>query len=671
VANRSMGPGEVRPPNILEVAPASGEMARVLDMHRVEKGWLGFLPDAGFADRAARGTLLIALFDGAPLAYVLYDLPGNWVKIVHLCVAPEAKGAGLARALVEELSLRHPACDGVTLSCRRSYPAATLWPRLGFRPVADRTGRSHNRDRLTIWVRDHGNPNLLSLVEDDRELAAVDQNVFEDLVADGSHGEESRRLFDDWVEELIELCVTDQVCIESNECEENELRAVLLAEANSWRNLSSGNQIDVAIQARVAELAPKAGVADHRHVAAAIAGGADYFISRDGDLLLGAEDIVRDLDIRVIRPEELIDHLDRRRRVGLYVPAALQGTEIQDSRLVAADQERYISALLGNPSGERASAFRSVVRSALADPSQCEVRVLSDAEGILGGAIRRPLDGVLQVDALRVAGGDATARALARQLAFGQREEAASRRLGEVIVTDSHLSVAVREALRAERFEPREEGGWSCRVEVGLVDADRLDLRPSDAVAAIAIERSRWPLKLARARITTYVISIERPWAEALFETNLAAETFFPRSLGLALSREHVYYRASRPTGIRAPARLLWYVKGGEPAHSIGHLRALSYLTDVVVGRPEQLHRRFSNLGAWDLDQVRGAAGGSGLVMALRFSDTEVLARPLHLDQVHAIYREAGARFQPPQSPMPVPEQVFDRLYRQSSAYGE
>lgn len=669
--NRQMEGREVNTPTIAEVVPGSGEMARVLEMHRAEKGWLGFLPDAGFEDRAAAGTLLVASLENSALAYVLYDLPGNWVKIVHLCVAPEAKGTGLARTLVEELSVRHPARDGVTLSCRRSFPAATLWPKLGFRPVADRTGRSHDGHRLTVWLRDHGNPNLLSLVEDERELAAVDQNVFEDLVADGSHGEESRRLLDDWVEELVEFCVTDQVCIESNECEEDELRDVLLAEANSWRNLSSGNPIDAAALARVAELAPKAGVADHCHVAAAIAGGADYFVSRDGDLLLGAEVIAKELGIRLIRPEELIDHLDRRRRVGVYVPAALQGTEIQSARLAAGDQEQFISALLGNASGERAAAFRAVVRPALADPSHCEVLVLSDAERILGGAIRHSLHGRLQVDALRVTGSGTTARALARQLVFAQREEAARMRLGEVIVTDAHLSVAVREALRAESFEPREEGAWSCRVEVGLLDAGHLNPRPSDALAAIAIERSRWPLKLIGARIPTYVISIERPWAEALFETNLAAETFFPRSLGLALSREHVYYRASKPTGIHAPARLLWYVKGGEAAHSIGHLRALSYLTDVVVGRPEQLHRRFSNLGAWGLGQVREAAGKSGLVMALRFCDTEVFARPLHLDQIHALYREADARFQPPQSPLPVPEQVFDRLYRQSSAYGE
>jgi GNAT superfamily N-acetyltransferase len=658
-------------PQIVEVAPGGERMTAVLAMHRAEKRWLGFLPDAGFAERAAAGTLLLALLGGRPLAYVLYDLPGEWVKIVHLCVSPEGRGRGLARALVEELSARHRAREGLTLACRRSYPAAGLWPKLDFRPVAERVGRSHEGHRLTVWVRDHGNPNLLSLVEDERQLAAVDQNVFEDLVADGSHAEESRRLLDSWVEDLVELCVTDQVGVESNECEEEGLRDLLLAEAASWRNITRGRTIRPATLARVAELAPRAGTADHRHVAAAIAGGADHFLSRDGDLLSAAAAITAEFGMNVLRPEQLIDRLDRERRIGLYVPAALQGTAISDARLAAGDQERFAAALLNTGAGERLAGLRAMVRPALADPGGCEVRALSDEDGrILGGVIRRPLGPRLQVELLRVAGANAPARAVARQLAFAQREQAAHQGLAEVLVVDPHLPAALREALRAESFDPGAEG-WSCRVEPGLISAAKLDPPPGDPLGAMAFERSRWPLKVTGSGLPTYVISIERPWAEALFESNLSAETFFPRSLGLGLSREHVYYRASRPSGIRAPARLFWYIKGGEAAHSVGHLRALSYLTEVVVGPPAQLHRRFAALGAWDLAQVRKVSGSSGQVMALRFCDTELLARPLHLDQVHALYGEEGERFQPPQSPLPVPEQVFGRLYRRSSAYAE
>jgi hypothetical protein len=271
---------------------------------------------------------------------------------------------------------------------------------------------------------------------------------------------------------------------------------------------------------------------------------------------------------------------------------------------------------------------------------------------------------------MRVAGSDALSRAVARQLAFAQREAAARKRLEEVLVTDPHLRPAVREALRSEGFEPSGDD-WRCGIRFGTFPASELDPIPDSPLAAVALERSRWPIKVTGAEVRTYVLSVRPYWAEQLFDQNLSAQTLFPRSTGLGLSREHVYYRAARPAGIRAPARLLWYVTGNQPGHRVGHIRAVSYLTDVVIGPPEQLHRRFSQLGTWDLTNVKDAAGSSGRAMALRFCDTELLARPLDLDQLRDLYREDGKTFQPPQSPMPVPEDVFIRLYRQSSANAE
>lgn len=655
--------------SIVEVDLGSRRMDEVLALHRANKRYLGFLPDAGFKDRAAAGTLLIAVSDDQVQGYVLYDLPGDLVKIVHLCVAENSRGSGVARRLVAELSQRHAERRGIKLACRRSYPASRLWPKLDFRPIGDRRGRSLEGHRLTVWLRDHGQPTLFDSLDDDRDLVAVDQMVFEDLVVDGAHAEESRRLFDDWVEDLVELCITDLIAIESNDCEDDALRDVLVAAANEWRNLSRGVSVPEDLPERVRGLAPGAGEKDHRHVAAALAGGARYFVTRDGPLLAGAAAVARELSIELLRPEELIDCLDRDRRVGIYAPAALQGTDISTARLAAADQDSFTAVLLNNGAGEKGSRFRSVLRPALAAPADYEVEAVRDGTRLLGGFSRTALNGSLKVELLRVGAADRLSRAVARQLAFLQRRAAAEKRLGQVLVEDPHLSVPVHEALRAEGFVSDEEGRWRCRVETGLRTAEELDVSPTDLFTAVGMERSLWPVKVLGIGIPTFLVPIHPAWAEQLFDEGLSAQSLLSRETGLGLSREHVYYRASRPSGAKAPARLLWYVTGADRGHSVGHVRAVSYLADVFIDRPERLHHKFSQLGVWELEQIRQAADATGQAMALRFVDTEVFANPLDLNALRSLCSDLGASFYAPQSPMPVSEKIFSQIYRRSSVY--
>jgi hypothetical protein len=69
---------------IVEVEPGGDLVRSVIALgNGPAKRTLGFLPDQGFLDRARKGTLLAAASDGQLLGYVLYDLPGHEVKIVH------------------------------------------------------------------------------------------------------------------------------------------------------------------------------------------------------------------------------------------------------------------------------------------------------------------------------------------------------------------------------------------------------------------------------------------------------------------------------------------------------------------------------------------------------------------------------------------------------------
>lgn len=89
--------------SIQNVSPGSDALEQVISLAKKNKRTLGFLPNQGFLDRAKAGTLLCDLDGGIVRGYVLYDLPRDEVRIVHLCVGQGYRGKGIARALVDAL----------------------------------------------------------------------------------------------------------------------------------------------------------------------------------------------------------------------------------------------------------------------------------------------------------------------------------------------------------------------------------------------------------------------------------------------------------------------------------------------------------------------------------------------------------------------------------------
>jgi len=74
-------------------------VSQVLALWRTQRQWLGFLPTEGFLERAAKGTLIAAVAGTKVVGYVLYDLPRDRVKLIHLCIDDQHRGRGLARQL--------------------------------------------------------------------------------------------------------------------------------------------------------------------------------------------------------------------------------------------------------------------------------------------------------------------------------------------------------------------------------------------------------------------------------------------------------------------------------------------------------------------------------------------------------------------------------------------
>jgi GNAT superfamily N-acetyltransferase len=655
--------------SVTEVESASAEFGQVLRLYRQAKGKLGFLPDAGFEERAGRGSLLVAIHGDDVVGYTLYDLTGDCVKLRHLCVESRFRGRGVARRLVDELCGRHADRRSIELACRRDYGLDGMWRALGFHPVHNRPGRSRAGHLLTVWQIDFGHPTLFSLAPVVGDLACLDQMVLEDLVVQAPSSS-SQYLLEDWVDELVEFCVTDEIFNESNATPTDALREQLLVAASRYRNLSRNGAPWEQHLSTVARCVPRAGESDHRHLARAIEGGAVFFVTRDEKMIDGSEAIAEAFGLTVVSPDGLLDRLDRQRSQDRYEPVVLQGTDLTDERLSASDREAFVGALLNHGEGERAHTLRETLRGAFVDGERSEVRVIREVSGgVLAGMIRSSGDDELEIKALRVGRVNRLTDAIARQLVFGQRAVAADRHFSRVIVNDPAPSPAVIRSLEAEGFVPSETG-WSCPVGHGIRCAPDVLDDDSDPVVASAYERLHWPAKVVGAGVPTFMISIEPVYAEQLFDANLAEATLFARDRALGLSREHVYYRAPGTNrSLAGPARVVWYVKGGKPGHPVGHVRAVSHLIEVQRDRPRTLYRRFARLGVWDQTQVESAAERSGLAMALRLTDTELFDRPLDLPGLRSIYKDAGETFHPPQAPVSVSEHTFCLLYRQCSRY--
>lgn len=660
---------------ILEVEPDDHLLRRVIDLgNGPAKQRLGLLPNQGFSERATKGTLLAAVQDDRLLGYALYDLPRRSITIRHLCVATEARGQGVARRLIESIASRHEHRQRIDLWCRDDYGLAGMWKALGFLPRGSRPGRSKEGHLLTFWVLDLDDSAYLTLFDDhrtERAIAALDHNVFLDLHLDMSQrpqAKESQYLQEDWIADYVELCLTAEVFHEIQNHPDARERSLEQRWANQHRKISKPADDWRALADEVAVLAPKADDADHRHVARAIAAGADYLVSRDEDLLAAGEAVENALGLAILSPAALIVRLDQERADDPYQPVALAGTDLRQLSPTEDMHESFLSALLNNAAGERRSDLAARLRPIFADPNSHEVQVVKATDGrIIAGFARRTSDKCLEIPFIRAVAQPGS-NVVARQLVFAQRKRAADLRLAGARITDPHPSKDVQVALKREHFEET-ANDWTSQVKVGLMDVAQVDLQNPSPMTASEYEDRYWPAKVTGAGVPSYIVPIRIQFAE---ELGLAEETLLPRSLGLGLNREHVYYRKTlNDRAISPGARILWYVSGGTPAQPRGAIRAVSQVADVVVGRPRTLHARFERFGVYSLEEVLGLADGNGNVMALRFINTEILKRPIDLDELEAIWAAEGQRFVALPSPTLISEHMFCLLYARSSRYAD
>jgi ribosomal protein S18 acetylase RimI-like enzyme/predicted nucleic acid-binding protein len=680
------------------VTSSDARLTDVIGLWRAHSGTLGFFPLGAFKDYAGRGCILAAIdADGALVGYVLYRESRGWVVVVHLCVSRDYRGRGVTRMLVKALRERTQSLMGLRLRCRADFEATKLWPKLGFHQAAERPAQSEGNTLLT-WIMDYGAPDLFTNLDaESLPVAVLDMNIVMDLVLDDrEHREEALPLLEPWVRDAFQIAVTSEIMTEIGRGENWTQRGRLRNWADSQVLLRPTPVDSEAEHARVVELlglpTTDRAASDRRHLAHAVAGGAEVFVTRDQWLLDRAVDIHNQLGLRVERPGTLIGDLDLSRQPERYEPARLAGTMLTGRRPRAEEIDALARHFAHTADGETPSRLVKVLSASLANPASIEARMAGDADGnILSLDVSEQHGAEITISTLRLRAGTLNAT-MARHLVWSRI--AAGRTSGVTVVrlADQYESPTLSEDLSALGFA-RADGGWAKLLLRGTLSrqeatdavraaaqefhlgaagfealVDDINSAPADLARVLRAERALWPLKIRDAEVPCYLVPIQPQSALQLFDERMASESLLGGITKLLLQTENAYYKSATPAVIKGEGRVLWYISGMGQSRgysNAGTIAAAAQITDVMIGPPRIVFRAYKRLGVFTYNDVAQIAANEarGQVLGFRFTRHEALRRPVAFGAAQKLLREMSGSKNQFMSAVAIRPSVWCALY--------
>ncbi len=651
---------------------------------------LGFFPQGALREYIERGHVLVAVYDSECAGFLSFRPRRNAIRIVHLCVAESHRGSGVARKLTETLSAEKKHYVGISLKCRADYGLDGFWRRLGFVPGKEGPGRSRDRATLVSYWLDHRHPSLFDALPSPRIRAVLDANVVLDILEE--RDEESLALGADWLADEVEYLYTPHLFEDLKGKHSESDLAHALARID-WLNFLQCDLI--AVEETVQSLRSLLGSKnqpswelDLRQVASAIVGGCPFFVTHDQALVKRGPE-VRDLfGISIVRPADLIIHIDELKDRAKYQAGRLGGTALV-CRKVGTGQAEVLADRFLARGRESKSSLQKRLYTYLASPIAHDVLAVfsgDEARGLIVFTLSHK--GCLEVPLLRTTG-PADSYLVAAYLLASATERAAREERLLVTVTDPYVQESLLQALPDLEFGYRNAAwsrhtlprvGPSLRIRNELLALATLYPEHRDALedladsvqsawgagrprAALRTEQALWPLKLTDAPVPSYIVPIEAKWAAQLFDSRLAAQELFGANEELMLRPQNVYYRRNRPGVPEGPGRVLWYVSGDRRyGESTQCLRACSYVGRVDHGDADTCYERYRHLGVFTRQDVRKLARGEP-VMAFIFSHTELFDYPVPYRTVRAILRDCQGSAPTFQSPCRVTPASFARLY--------
>ncbi|NER17410.1 PIN domain-containing protein [Spongiivirga citrea] len=623
---------------------------------------LGFLPFIAFEKYAKLNQLIGAFEKGTNelLGYLLYRISYNKVTIVHLCISKNRRKSSTANKLVDYLKKHTRQYDGIKLSCRNDYGIDKVWEKFNFVPIIEKTGRSKRGLPLTIWWFPHYQENLLTQISEyelnNKIVAVIDMNIFLDLKE--GREKESLALKSDWLLSEAILFYTREIHNEINKASTPELKKssrklLRYFKELPFRDEEEFSRIHQELKSEF-PLKHKNDNSDLKHIAYSIAGGAKFFITRDG-VILSNKKFFKQYNLIIYRPSEFITHLDENIQVSKYRPQTLIGTNISSTRIKSGNINKFIDTFL-KPT-ERKSRFQKIVRDSLSFPDKFELIRISKEDTLLAFLIfDRSLDDKLRIPAFRFLNSNLKTT-LSKHLLFKSILTSIKENRTFIEITEEFLDNDIETNIQEARFI-KIGASWHKININGVLDSSEIhkeleeDFFTKQVIEKIEeifhefnngqkllkkyqFERFLSPLKLKDLEIPNFIVPIKPHWAEELFNDRSKQKlALFEPQYELLLNRENVYYRSSSPRILNAPARVLWYVSENKLTNEKGSIIASSYIDEIFIDNPKKLFKQFEKLGIYKWKHIVQTAGKKDKLMAFVFSDTELFKSSISLKNI-------------------------------------
>ena len=635
---------------------------------------LGFLPFQALQDFLRNGTVLGAttVQDGTLVGYLLYAKDASRIRIVQLCVSDNFRGLNIATRLFEALKSISTTQRVISLTCRRDFPAHDLWPKLEFIPVEDVVGRSAAGHLLTRWEHKLAEESQLDLFREKTSNEAIDvaidaQILFHFNEASSPESDPSKALLADFLTDLIDIWVTDEIFLEIDRQRDPTLREASRQHAYRFRTLSHNNELAQHYKRLLTDILPSdtpSQRSDINHLAKTAASDVRIFLTRDDGILHLSDEITAATQIRVISPAQLVVELYQSINSSSYQPNPISGQDLTWRKLVPDEIDRLLAYFL--ETNERKGSLRERLFRFVARPDIYDSEILCSQDSNC---------------AIRVTSGDSDT--LTVHLARLARS--ADRFLfGRFLVADS-IATAVDRGMRLVHVEanllPNE---LKVRLfETGFVnDGDgysRICLCRSLSRNEVLNEISQiLPTALSQyqemsidefenrcspAHITDtgdsyFIIPIKPGYATSLFDRQEASRDLFGGKSSVLMQWENIYYRKkSHHKVLVPPGRILWYESGER-----GEITAVSRLNSVEVSHPKDLFRKYKRFGALEWKDLYTMCDKNPQteIMALRFSHTFSFRCPVTLAKLREI---EGRQNVPLQSPRLIDSDEFRSIF--------